>query len=351
MKRKYIILIAIALVIAAYLIYKAFFSHEKVKTVTVTKGSLITLIYATGTVTADSVASLRSESGGIVKFIIGKEGMYVRKGTVLLRTDRSDQALKLRDAENQIRTAKIDLSAKERDLERKESLYKTNSITQKDFEDARQNYELARVSLEQRQVALDMAKQNLTKTEVTAPFSGVIVNVRVNLGDNLTPNAECFEILAPGSIMVQGEVDEQDLGKLNTGMQSVVAFDAYPDEKFEGTVQRIVPRTDEATKTSRVYIKLKNSPEKLNLGMTATINIKADEKQNALLLPRTAILQENRNLYVFKLENERLKKVQLTAGNSDGKFSDVSGSGLSEGVKIVDQPKSGYTDNMRVDVN
>ncbi|HEX2866024.1 MAG TPA: efflux RND transporter periplasmic adaptor subunit [Ignavibacteriales bacterium] len=351
MKRKYIIIVSLVLIAVIYGIYKAFFNHEKVKTVEVTKGNLVTLIYATGTVTADSVAALRSESGGIVKYIIGKEGMTVKKGTVLLRTDRSDQELRLRDAESQIKTAEIDLSAKERDLGRKESLYKSNSITKKELEDARQSYELAKVSLDQKKVALDIARQNLTKTEVIAPFSGVLVNVKVNLGDNLTPNAECFEILAPNSILVQGEVDEQDLGKINKGMPAVVAFDAYPDERFEGVLQRIVPRTDEATKTSRVYIKLKTSPEKLNLGMTATINIKAGEKENALLLPRTAVLEENRNRYVFKVEGERLKKVQLNGGTLDGKFADVSGTGLSEGAKIVDEPKGSYTDNMKVDVN
>lgn len=351
MKRKYIVIIFLAAVLAVYIIYKALFNHEKVQTVAVTKGNLITLIYATGTVTADSVATLRSESGGIVKYIVGKEGMYVKKGTVLLRTDRSDQALKLKDAESQIETSELDLAARERDLKRKESLYKTNSITKKDYEDAKQSFDLARVNLNQKKLALDIAKQNLTKTEVTAPFSGLLVNVKVNLGDNLTPNAECFEILAPNSIVVQGEVDEQDLGKINTGMPAVVAFDAYPADKFDGVVQRIVPRTDEATKTSKVYIKLKNSPEKLNLGMTATINIKAGEKQNALLLPRTAILEENRNRYVFKVEGERLKKIQLNTGSLDGKFADVSESGLTEGVKIVNQPKNSYTDNMRVDVN
>lgn len=351
MKRKYIIIISLVLVAAVFIIYKAFFNHEKVQTVAVTRGNLITLIYATGTVTADSFATLRSESGGIVKYIVGKEGTFVKKGAVLLRTDRSDQALKLRDAESQIRTAELDLEAKERDLKRKESLYKTNSITKKELEDSKQNYDLAKVSLDQKKVTLDIARQNLSKTEVTAPFPGLLVNVRVNLGDNLTPNAECFEILAPNSIVVQGEVDEQDLGKINTGMPAVVAFDAYPNEKYEGVLQRIVPRTDEATKTSKVYIKLKQSPEKLNLGMTATINIKADEKQNALLLPRTAILEENRNRYVFKVEGERLKKIQLNTGSSDGKFADVTESGLTEGVRIVDQPKNSYSDNMRVDVN
>lgn len=351
MKRKYWVLIAIAVIIIAYLTYRMLFVHEKVRTISVKRGNLITLIYATGTVSADSVAVLRSEAGGIVKYIIGREGTTVRRGQVLLRTDNSDQLLKLRDAENQIQTAKIDLASRERDLQRKESLYNAKSITKKEYEDARQDFELSRLSLSQKELAVDIARQNISKTEITAPFSGVLVSVKIKLGDNLTPNSECFEILAPGSILVQGEVDEQDLGRIRTGMQSIVAFDAYPDERFEGVVSRIVPRTDETTKTSRVYIRLRKPPEKLNIGMTATINIKAGEKPDALLLPRTAIFLENRNSYVYTVENERLKKIQLPMGESDGRFADVSNSSLKEGMQIVDQPRNTYKDNMKVDVN
>ncbi|MGE5683075.1 MAG: efflux RND transporter periplasmic adaptor subunit [Bacillota bacterium] len=353
MKKKFIIPIVLISILVFYIIYRAAFVHEKVQTVSVKRGNLITLVYATGSATADSVATLRSESGGIVKFISGKEGSYVKKGQVLLRTDQKDEALRLKDAENQIEQTKIDLTAKQRDLERKENLFRTNSITKKEVEDARQAFELANVSLRQKQIALDQARQNITNTEIIAPFSGVLINVRVNLGDYLTPNAECFEILAPSSILVQGDVDEQDLGRISRGMTSVISFDAFPNEKYEGVIQRITPRTDETTKTSKVYIRLANIPEKLNIGMTATINIKANEKDNILLLPRTAIQQDNTGSYVYTITNDkRLKKISLAlTGLSDGKYSEIPDGKLSEGEKVVDQPKNTLKDNMKVEMD
>ncbi|MDP4173432.1 MAG: efflux RND transporter periplasmic adaptor subunit [Bacteroidota bacterium] len=352
MKKKFIAILALIMIFLLFYFYRILFVHEKVKIVPVKRGKLVTLIYATGTVTADSIALLRSESGGIVISVAGKEGTYVSKGDEILRTDQKDELLKLQDVENQIRLARIDLSAKEKDFERKENLFKVNSITKKEYEDAIQTLDLARITLQQKMLSLDVAKVSLTNTKVIAPFSGLLVNVKANLGDYLPPNAECFELLAPSSILIEGEVDEQDLGKINKQMQSIVAFDAYPEERYEGRIVRITPRTDETTKTSKIYIKLNNRPEKLNLGMTATINIKADEKNNVLLLPKTAIVDENSQSYVFVVQNNYLKKVLLSASTqSDGQFTEIPADKLSEGTKVVDLPKSSLKDNMKVDAN
>ncbi|MGE5498252.1 MAG: efflux RND transporter periplasmic adaptor subunit [Syntrophothermus sp.] len=351
MKKKYIVLPAIIAVIILYFVLRSAFHTEKVKAIQVKRGSLITLIYATGNVTADSVAQLRSESGGIVKFIAAKEGSYVKKGSLLLKTDQKDEMLRIRDVQNQIEQSEIELAAKKRDLERKETLYKTRSITEKDLEDARQNYELAQVALRQKRISLDEARQKVENTEITAPFTGLLVSVKVNLGDYLTPNAECFEILAPNSILVMGEVDEQDLGKIKKGMPSAVAFDAYPGEKFDGTVERITPKTDQTTKTSKVYIRLSGSSEKLNIGMTATINIKAGEKQNVLLIPRTAVFQESSAAFIFAVNNNVLKKIKIPDAAGEGMYIEIPDGMIPEGTMIVDQPKSTLKGNMKVEVS
>lgn len=351
MKKKYIILPAIIAVIILYIVLRSAFHKEKVKAIQVKRGNLITLIYATGSVTADSVAQLRSESGGIVRFIAAREGSYVKKGSLLLRTDQKDEMLRIRDVQNQIEQSEIDLSAKKRDLDRKETLFRTASITEKDVEDARQSYELARVALRQKRISLDEARQKVENTEITAPFSGLLVSVKVNLGDYLTPNAECFEILAPNSILVVGEVDEQDLGKIKKGMPSVIAFDAYPGEKFDGTVERITPKTDQTTKTSKVYIRLSGSSEKLNIGMTATINIKAGEKPGVLLIPRTAIFQESSAAFIFAINNNILKKIKIPAAAGERMYIEIPEGLISEGTLIVDQPKSSLKDNMTVETD
>ena len=89
-----------------------------------TKGKLTTVVYATGAVTADSMATLRSESGGNVIYTAGKEGKKCRKGEVLLKTDQQELILKIQQAENDIASTKVDLNDKKLNLERIEALLK-----------------------------------------------------------------------------------------------------------------------------------------------------------------------------------------------------------------------------------
>lgn len=352
MKKGYIILISLAVIILVFILYRSLFVYEKVQTVKVERGNLTTIVYATGSVTADSIAKLRSEAGGIVTYVKPKEGDIVKNGEVLLKTDQSDQRLKYEQAKNNIESAKINLNDKELNLKRLTSLYDSKSISKKEFDDAKREYDLTKLKVDQNQLALDIANEALRKTEVKAPFSGKIVSVFANLGDNLTPNAECFIILSPTSILIEGDVDEKDVSKLKPGLKSVVAFDAYPDKKFDGYLYRIVPKTDQATKTTKIFIKLKNLPENLFVGMTATINVLAGEQKNILIIPRTAVIQKQENQFVFVInKDDKLKEEKVTLGNSEGKYSELKNGNLSEGTIIVDQPKDSYKDGIKVEIS
>ena len=341
----------IAALIIIYFLYRSFFVHEKVRAVEIQRGSLKTVVYATGSVTADSLATLRSEAGGIVTFIKPREGDMVRTGELLLTTNQSDQKLKYEQAKNDLESARINLSEKELNLKRNRALAESKSITQKELDDAEREHNLAKLKVDQAQLAIDIAREALRKTEIKAPFNSKIITVSANLGDNLTPDAECFTILAPSSILIKGDVDEQDVSMLKPGLNSIVAFDAYPDQKFDGSLYRIIPRTDLATKTTTIYIKLKNQPENLFIGMTATINVLAGELQNVLIIPRTSIIQKQENQYVFVIDNDNeLKSVKITTGNSEGKYAELTGGNLSEGTLLVKEPKDSYQDGMKVEI-
>ena len=351
MKKSYIVLLSITALIIIYFLYRSFFVHEQVRAVEIHRGNLKTVVYATGSVTADSLATLRSEAGGIVTFIKPKEGDVVRTGELLLKTNQSDQKLKYEQAENDLESAKINLSEKELNLKRNRALIESKSITQKEMDDAKNEYDLAKLQVDQAQLELDIAKEALRKTEVKAPFNGRIINVAANLGDNLTPNAECFTILAPPSILIRGDVDEQDVSLLRPGLNSIVAFDAYPDKKFEGNLYRIVPKTDLATKTTSIYVKLKSRPDNLFIGMTATINVLAGELQNVLIVPRTCIIQKQEEQFVFVINSDNeLKSEKITTGNSEGKYAELTSGNLSEGTLLVEQPKESYRDGTKVEV-
>ena len=352
MKRTYRILLIIAGAVVLALLFRVLFVSPSVQTVPVTRGNLITLVYATGRVSADSLATLRSKSGGIVQEVNAKEGMRVRAGAVLLRTDEKDRLLDLETARNDSASAVIQLKNRERDLKRQKALFDENTVSEATLENAQREYDLAKIVLDKNRIAVDIARKRLADTEVRAPFSGIIIASSVSIGDLLPQNAECFEMMAPGSINIQADVAEQDISRLRTGMKSVAAFDAYPDQRFEGTLYRLVPKTDESTKTSRVMIHLNQVPENLTIGMTATVNIVIDERMNVLLVPRTAIVEQKDGPAVFIVNDNRLKSENVTLGAMDNKVIELRGNeNLKEGTRIVLQPKTNFSDGMKINAD
>ncbi len=350
MKKKFIFAIGAvtAGVVVLFLAYRSIFDGRTVTVSRVESGNLVMVVYATGNVTADSSATLRSELGGIVTYIGAREGMYVKRGEIILRTDDNDDLLKVEQASAGVQSAKVDLQTKMQDLQRTEALFESKSVTQKSLDDARSEVDLAKLTLQQNQIALDIAKQRLAKTEITAPFSGVIISATAKLGDYLLPNEVCFQMIAPSSILVAADVDEQDFSRVSKGQKCVVAFDAYGSEKFDGYVYRIVPKTDEATKTSKVFVRLTNPPANLNVGMTATVNIITSELRNVILVPRSAVMRLQDCDIVYAVENGRAKIVRVKLGSTDGKYSEILNGELSPGVEIISQPDASFHDGMRV---
>ncbi len=350
MRKKYAVVVSLIGLIILFIIYKTTFNHPKVDVVKIERGNLLTVIYATGTVTADTMATLRCEAGGIVNFVKPHEGSAVRKGELLLKTDQADQALQLQQSQNDLQTAIVELEESSQNLERSVNLNRTNTITKKELDDAKSAYKLAKLKVEQEKILVEKSKENLSKTEVYAPFSGIIVSVQSKLGDNLEPNGRCFDLISPSSILVSAEVDEQDLSRLSLNQKCVVAFDAYSRDRFNGYVYRIVPKTNEDTKTNAVYIKLKEKPANLNIGMTATVNIEAGVKKDVLLIPRTSILKLGNSEYVFAVRGGRLVKTEVKVGaGSGGKFTNLISGNLLEGDLIAETPEEQWTEGMKVD--
>ena len=351
MKRTYIIASSAVGIVVLILLYRAFFVTTTVQAGTVTRGDLVTLVYATGRVSADSLATLRSKSGGIVTEVNVREGMTVKAGKLLLRTDTKDQELTLRSVRNELASEEVHLLDREREYRRQQSLFQSSTATQAALDNARRELDLARISVERRRILVRLSEQKLADAEIRTPYDGIIISSSVNTGDFLPPNAECFQLVAPSSITIQADIAEQDISRLKLGQKCIVAFDAYPRERFRGNLFRLVPRTDEATKTSRAVIRLEQQPENLTIGMTATVNVIAEELHNVLLLPRTAIQETGSARRVFVVSDNRLHAEAVELGATDGNVIQLIGNTtLAEGTRVVLQPKLSLSEGMKVKV-
>ena len=348
--KKYIVLAVVVIAAVGAFVYRSSFVHQKVALTEVTRGNLTTVVYAIGSVSADSTATLRSEAGGVVTYVDAFAGMKVARGQVLLRTDDRQAGLRVDQAKLNVETARLNLEDKVQNLTRTQALFASNSATQRSLDDAARSVELAKLDLKQQTIALDLAEEQLSQTRVIAPFSGVIISSSAKLGDYLLPGAVAFQMIAPSSILVDAQVDEQDFGRIAIGQKCVVAFDAYGSQRFDGYVYRIVPKTNDATRTSQVFVKLADPPANLNVGMTATVNIISSELRNVVLVPRTAVIQLPNSDVVYAVSGGKVVEVKVRLGATEGELSQIVGGDLKPGTKVISQPGPGIKNGMRVEV-
>ncbi len=316
----------------------------------VQKMALEQAIYATGYVDAGKMADMRSEISGTVRFVGASEGEQVAKGDtilvigdriLLLAVDEAEAAL----AEQQ--AAKVDLEAR---LARSRALYKAGAIPLQELDDARREFIQAKKLFEQKNAQLQSRRDEAEKQLLRAPLTGTLTMQEARVGDDIVSGTLLATIVNPESYMIKVEVDELDIPRLKKGQKAVVALDAMPEKRFRASVSRIVPRTDRITKTSKIYLDLDEPIESMQEGMTAIANIVYNVRKGALLVPKSAVFKEGREMFVWKIEKSKLVKRNVTTGADDNRFIEIL-DGLVEADSVVTRPEEHFRDGMKARVN
>jgi RND family efflux transporter MFP subunit len=315
----------------------------------VNNAELVQAIYATGFVEADAVANLGTECSGTVSYIGALEGQQVTAGQKILQFDSPQPLLALREARASL--AEQEALARDNRLRttRKTNLFTEGAVSRQDLEDAEKNSIQSEELLQQKAIQLKMRKDDLKKLTVTSPFSGIMTLQNVKVGDYVMANTLVARVVDTSRYIVSVEVDELDIPRIRNGQIATVAFDAYPDKRHSAIVSRIVPQTDRVTKTSKIYLALDHLPPNIQSGMTATANIIYNIRPNALLVRKSSLFEENRQSYVWKIDNGRLKKQPVRQGASDMTFVEVL-QGLKKGDKIALAPEKSLHEGMEVKI-
>lgn len=342
-----LIFAAVFLLTVTYLVIRG--NTVDVEPVPVKRTELLQAVYATGFVEADAVANLSAELSGTVSEVGALEGERVSAGQAIVRFESLQPELALREA----RAAYAEQSALagERKLRytRISNLFREGAVSRQELDDAAKNMRQSAELLEQKRLHLKIKEEDLKKLEVKAPFSGVLTLQNVKTGDYVTANTLVARVVDTTGYVVNVEIDELDVPRIRPGQKATIAFDALPERRFDAVVSRVVPQTDTLTKTSRVYLRFSPAVNGIQAGMTATANIIYNVKPRALLVRKSSVFDENHVSYVWKVENDRLRKQPLKTGAGDLVFVEVL-SGLKEGDLVLPVPEERFHDGMAVRV-
>ncbi|MDX5420607.1 MAG: efflux RND transporter periplasmic adaptor subunit [Hymenobacteraceae bacterium] len=243
--------------------------------------------------------TLLSETQGQIKNVLKRKGDKVKAGELLLQVESNTMAADLATAQTNAEKAK-------RDLERFENLAAGEAITKRQLEDAR----LAVKSTEAQLVA---ARQRLSKTRITAPISGEVNEIYVEVGSFLNPGTRLYDIVNVDKLKLKVKASESEVLLINKGDKVTVKADAGSGQEYEGVVTAIAAQADPTLKFD-VEVEVKNADNNnLRAGMYGTAFFEVADQRDALLLPREAIVGsiQNPSVYVVKDGTASLRSVKV----------------------------------------
>lgn len=255
---------------------------------------------AIGTLRADESVMVRPEIAGRVAEIRFEEGQRVARGALLVTLDAAEVRAQLASA---VAQAKLDAQR----LERAEDLYKKVFISRQALDEARSG--AARSSAAQREF-----EAKLAKTEMRAPFAGIIGLRQVSQGAVVAAGTDIARLEKMDQLKLDFRVPESFVGKLRPGQTVKAAVDAYPGQDFGGAIYAIEPGVDEGTRTMLARARIANAELKLRPGMFARVLLQLGARDKAVWVPEEAIVPRGQDSYVFRVANGKAELVRVQTG-------------------------------------
>jgi HlyD family secretion protein len=272
------------------------------QTVAIDRGPIVAKVTASGTLSALVTVQVGSQVSGRIREILVDYNSVVKKGEVIARLDPQLLTATLEQARANYDAAQADLlkskvQAKdaERQLGRQRSLQEQKLIAQADFDTAQANSDAAAAGVAgaqgrvaQTRAALHQAQVNLDYATITSPIDGVVISRAVDVGQTVTASLQTPTLFVIAEDLRKMQVDtsvaEADVGKLEAGKHAYFTVDAFPNERFEGTVRQIrnAATTVQNVVTYDAVIDVDNPELKLRPGMTANVTFVYANKEAVL---------------------------------------------------------------------
>ncbi|MFA5099555.1 MAG: efflux RND transporter periplasmic adaptor subunit [Candidatus Omnitrophota bacterium] len=172
------------------------------------------------------------------------------------------------------------------------------------------------------------------KAPVESPISGIVARVLVDIGANVSPQSPVALVVDMDKVKVYLDVSEKYLPNISVGMDAAVTVEAYPDDVFHGTIARISPIVDTATRTCQIEIGIDNKEHKLRSGMYAKVKVVIREYKDALVVLKEAVLGKEPQQYVYVVKEQKAAVRDVITGVRQGPYVQIT-QGLASGDKVV----------------
>lgn len=311
-------LIVIGVGIGGYYGYNKIFAPKTVAasaqyyTVAAKKMNLESTVQGTGTAYAAVTKEISPNNNGTLSDLTVKVGDSVTSGQKLFFSDSDDVRKNLTNAKNNLTKANLSLTT-DQSAEKVDD----NKVAQD------------KISVSEASAEVSNANTQYSKMTVTSPIGGVVTVVNNSNGDSIQSGKSVLTVVDMNSIKVKVAVDELSISKIKEGQKAQIKFDAISDKTYEGTVEQIaqVGTTNNNVTTYDVVVAVKD-PAGIKLGMNANVTIAIESKENALVIPAEALVENNGQKFV-RVESSD----SSTASNNNSQNQGSSGNATNNGTQ------------------
>jgi RND family efflux transporter MFP subunit len=315
----------------------------------VSRADMAERLLVVGNLVGAATVEAGPQMAGRLEAVHVRLGDPVTKGQRLAKIEDRELIEQLRQAEASqqvaaaaIRQREADLRLAQTNLDRSKNLFERQLIPKQTFDDtdARQQaaaaqLDLARAQYAQNEARIEELKINLANTVITSPVSGFVGRRTLDPGAWITPSTPFLSVVDIGIVRLVANIVERDLRKVQTGMRADVVVDAFPNEKFVGRIAHLAPVLDPATRTAEIEVEIDNPKFRLKPGMYARVEFVVERRDNALVVPTSAVVDMAGARGVFQRTEEKTARFHPASfGLMDQTRAEVV-SGLAEGEEVV----------------
>ena len=306
-----------------------------VEIATTSRGSISAYYSTTATLEAEGEAMVVAKVRGIVKSLNVEEGDYVQAGEVMAQLE--DEQLGI-EAER----AKSTMDRLYNEYQRNKELFDKRLISAEQYENSKFEYQ-------SQKAAYELASLNVEYTSIRAPISGVVSQRLIKVGNMINADQQVFKVTDFNPLLAVLHVPEHEMNKLTKGQTAIIRVDAVAGETFEGSVLRISPVVNPETGTFKVTIAINDDSQKLKPGMFGRVRIVYDTRDQALMIPKQAVLTEDGVNSVYVVNDKLVFRREVQTGYINGSVIEIL-RGLNEGDSVVTIGQSSLQDSSLVEI-
>ncbi len=314
---------------------------------TLSAGQQATGPVITGSLQPERRADLRAEVGALVQQVLKENGEPVRTGDLLVRLDDASIRDSLTSAEEAVRASSQAFDQAERQVQRLKTLQGQGMTSMQALEDAEVRRNNAQSDLVAAKARVATARQQLRRTEVRAPFDGMVSERKVSAGDTAQVGKELVKVIDPRSMRFEGLVSADRMHELKIGQAVQFRVNGYPQGDFTGRVRRIDAAANATTRQVEVIVDFVMSAAATAprvAGLFAEGRVATGSAQ-ALMLPESSLVRAGDATFVWRLEGQAIRKVGVSLGERDARSGGYPVlSGLAAGDRVLRNPGSGLSD-------